>query len=66
MAQKIENPATLETCRARNTITTIGSDNSDPHAIRQDFRAIWIARRFAISPDMAILIAVLALGEARL
>ncbi|MGO9773937.1 MAG: hypothetical protein ACLPSW_31185 [Roseiarcus sp.] len=40
-------------------------ENNQPHAKMQDFRAIWLARRFAISPDMAMLLATLALGEVR-
>jgi len=31
----------------------------------QAFRAAWIARRYAVSPDTAILLATLALGEVR-
>ena len=38
-------------------------EDSSPLLTLQAFRIAWIARRFAVSPDTAILIASLALGE---
>jgi hypothetical protein len=65
MASKKLNPATLAAGGARNliTVTAIGSENSAPSIETQHRRALWLARRFAISPDLAILLATLALGE---
>lgn len=42
-----------------------GSENSVSHFDPQVLRVAWIARRWAVSPDLAILLASLALGEAR-
>ncbi len=67
MKPKKMNPVTLAACRARNSISlSVGSsENSKPLPELQELRAHFLARRFAISPDLAMLLATLALGEVR-
>ena len=67
MASKRESPATRVACRARKcfAVAAIVSENRTTDSNLQEHRAAWLARRFAISPDLAILLASLALGEAR-
>jgi hypothetical protein len=67
MAQKQANPVTLAADRARKSdCLAVGKpDYSDPLPQLQELRAHFLARRFAISPDLAMLLATLALGEVR-
>jgi hypothetical protein len=64
-SKKMKPPAAADAERLRNTITAtaIGSEHSKPLPDLQELRTRFLARRFAISPDLAILIATLALGE---
>jgi len=65
MAQKRANPAAGGD-RARKSISLVGNfENNAPPSPKQDFRALWLARRFDVSPDLAVLILTLALGEVR-
>jgi hypothetical protein len=63
MRLKEKSPATLAADRARKSECSY--DNSNPSHGLQELRARFIARRLAISPDLAILIATIALGEVR-
>jgi len=65
MASKKMNPATRAACRARKSdcLAAVGCENSKPLPELQELRTRFLARRFAISPDLAILLATLALGE---
>jgi hypothetical protein len=61
MIQKQANPAAGGD-RARNTYLAAldNRENSDPHAKTQDFRSIWLARRFHLSISTASTVADLA------
>jgi len=65
MASKTGNPPLDGEGRARNvfSLAANGSENKSTALDLQERRAVWLARRFAISPDLAILLATLALGE---
>jgi hypothetical protein len=65
MTSKKLNPATRAACRARKSdcLAAVRSENSKPLPDLQELRTRFLARRFAISPDLAILLATLALGE---
>ena len=61
MTQKRANPAPLAADRARKPNCV--SDYSDQNRQLQELRVRFLARRFDISPDLAILIATIAMGE---
>jgi hypothetical protein len=66
MKSEKKNPATLAASRARNSDCLAAlnkTDNSNHLPQLQQLRAHFLARRFAVSPDLAVLIATLALGE---
>jgi hypothetical protein len=62
MAHKRANPAAGDD-RARDMISAANNpENSNPNHRLQELRARFIARRFSVPPDVAILLATLALG----
>ena len=66
-AKKAVKPAPAATGNGlRNADLSATGQFSTANSIRlQEIRVAWLARRFTVSPDLAVLIAFLALWEAR-